>query len=35
MGKVIKMNDSHVKDIVVDYDALSERCDEVDLTKKE
>lgn len=34
MGKVIKMNDSHVKDIVVDYDALSERCDEVDLTKK-
>lgn len=28
------INESHVKDIVTDYDILSERCDEIDLTKK-
>ena len=34
MGKVIEMKDKHIKKIVTDYDALSERCDEIDLTKK-
>ena len=28
------INIEHVKDIVTDYDILSERCDEIDLTKK-
>ena len=27
-------NEKHVRDIVTDYDILSERCDEIDLTKK-
>lgn len=28
------VNESHVKAVVTDYDILSERCDEIDLTKK-
>lgn len=28
------INQDHVKEIVTDYDILSERCDEIDLTKK-
>ena len=28
------INENHVKEIITDYDILSERCDEIDLTKK-
>ena len=28
------INEAHVKEIITDYDILSERCDEIDLTKK-
>ena len=28
------INTEHVKEIITDYDILSERCDEIDLTKK-
>ncbi len=36
MGKLIEItrNDNMIKDIITDYDKLSERCDEFDLTKK-
>ena len=39
MGKILKVkampaDEKYVKDIVTDYDELSERCDEIDLTKK-
>lgn len=33
-AKIIKFVDKYVKDIVTDYDALSVRCDEFDMTKK-
>lgn len=34
MSKMTVVNKKYVKDIVTDYDALSVRCDEFDLTKK-
>lgn len=33
MGKVIEFKDPHIKEIVTDYDKLSERCDEVETIK--
>ena len=33
MGKVIEFKDPHIKEIVTDYDKLSERCDEVEIIK--